>query len=100
MSSFAGRSQQMYFPSLVAPLKDEERYLIEFVNYYLIHGVDHFYFYDNGSTIPVREVLTEYRGHCTVMRAPGDAVQIRAYAASAPHQALTDRSGRFARPVK
>ncbi len=85
MSSSATGSRQKYYLSLVAPLKDEEHYLIEFVNYYLIHGVDHFYFYDNDSTIPVREVLTEYRDHCTIMRAPGDAVQIRAYAHFCKH---------------
>ena len=80
MDSFSGRPQHKYFLSLVAPLKDEESYLIEFVNYYLIHGVDHFYFYDNESKIPLVEVLSDYREHCTVMRAPGDAVQVRAYA--------------------
>ena len=79
MASLSGSSQKKHFLSLVAPLKDEESYLIEFVNYYLIHGVDHFYFYDNESRIPLREVLSDYREHCTVMRAPGDAVQMRAY---------------------
>ena len=80
MESLAARPPHKYFLSLVAPLKDEESYVVEFVNYYLIHGVDHFYFYDNESAIPLREVLSDYREHCTVMRAPGDAVQIRAYA--------------------
>jgi hypothetical protein len=85
MSSVAGSSPKKYFLSLLAPLKDEECYLIEFVNYYLIHGVDHFYFYDNESKIPLVEVLADYREHCTVMRAPGDAVQIRAYAHFCKH---------------
>ena len=75
----AGRPQQKYFLSLLAPLKDEDPYLIEFVNYYLIQGVEHFYFYDNDSRIPVVDVLAEYRDKCTVIRAPGDAVQGRAY---------------------
>jgi len=73
-------ARQKHFLSLLAPLKDEEAYLIEFVAYYLIQGVDHFYFYDNDSRIPVGEALGRYRDRCTVLRAPGDAVQSRAYA--------------------
>ena len=61
MDSPARGTQQKYFLSPVAPLKDEESYLIEFVNYYLIQGVDHFYFYDNDSRIPLVEVLRDYR---------------------------------------
>lgn len=76
----AGGPSHKYFLSLLAPLRDEESYLIEFVNYYLIQGVDHFYFYDNDSTIPVFDVLADYADSCTVLRAPGDAVQERAIA--------------------
>jgi hypothetical protein len=61
MDSPARGTQQKYFLSPVAPLKDEESYLIEFVNDYLIQGVDHFYFYDNESRIPLVEVLRDYR---------------------------------------
>lgn len=85
MDASTAGPQHKHFLSLVAPLKDEESYLIEFVAYYLLHGVDHFYFYDNDSAIPVREILYDYREHCTVMRAPGDAVQIRAYAHFCKH---------------
>lgn len=77
--------RQKHFLSLVAPLRDEESYLIEFVNYYLIHGVDHFYFYDNESTVPVVNVVRAYRDKCTVLQAPGDAVQSRAYAHFGKH---------------
>ncbi|HZP88162.1 MAG TPA: glycosyltransferase family 2 protein, partial [Burkholderiales bacterium] len=69
-----------HFLSLLAPVRDEERYLVEFVNYYLIHGVDHFYFYDNESTVPVADVLNAYRDKCTILYARGEAVQGRAYA--------------------
>ena len=78
--ALAGTSQHKYFLSLLAPLKDEEPYLIEFISYYLIHGVDHFYFYDNESRIRVVEAIGDYREVCTVLRAPGDAVQERALA--------------------
>jgi hypothetical protein len=37
MDSSARGAQQKHFQSLVAPLKDEESYLIEFVNYLLPH---------------------------------------------------------------
>jgi hypothetical protein len=74
-----GSQKQRYFLSLLTPVRDEESYLIEFINYYLIQGVDHFYFYDNDSKIPVADVILEYRDKCSVMRAPGDAVQARAY---------------------
>ena len=80
-----GTSPQKHFLSLVAPLKDEESYLLEFIDYYLIHGVDHFYFYDNESKIPVADVIGGYRGKCTVLQAPGDAVQSRAYAHFCKH---------------
>ena len=74
-----------HYLSLLTPVKDEESYLIEFVNYYLLHGVDHFYFYDNDSRIPVADVLRPYRDVCSVMRAPGEAVQARAYAHFCKH---------------
>jgi hypothetical protein len=80
MDASAGTAQPKYFLSLVAPLKDEDPYLVEFVNYYLVQGVDHFYFYDNESRVPVVDVLARYRDVCTVMRATGDAVQRRVYA--------------------
>ncbi len=79
IGSSTGGPTQKYFLSLLTPVRDEESYLIEFINYYLIHGVDHFYFYDNDSKIPVADVIREYRDVCSAMRAPGDAVQSRAY---------------------
>ena len=79
MSLSPDSSKPRHFLSLLIPVRDEDPYLIEFINYYLIHGVDHFYFYDNDSKVPVVDVVREYRDRCTVMRAPGDAVQSRAY---------------------
>ena len=74
-----------HFLSVLTPVRDEESYLVEFVNYYLLHGVDHFYFYDNDSNVPVADVLRPYRDKCSVMRAPGHAVQARAYAHFCKH---------------
>ena len=85
MAALPETARQKHFLSLLAPLKDEEDYLIEFVTYYAIQGVDHFYFYDNDSRIPVGDVLGPYRDRCTVLRAPGEAVQSRAYAHFCKH---------------
>lgn len=85
MAASPGTARQKHFLSLLAPLKDEEAYLLEFVAYYLIQGVDHFYFYDNDSRIPVGDALGRYRDRCTILNAPGDAVQSRAYAHFCSH---------------
>ena len=79
MSSPPGSPEPRHFLSVLTPVRDEDPYLVEFINYSLLPGVDHFYFYDNDSKIPVADVVREYRDKCTVMRAPGDAVQARAY---------------------
>ncbi len=46
--------------SVVAIIKNEARYLEEWLNYHLIAGVDHFYLYDNDSTDDTREILEPY----------------------------------------
>jgi len=76
---------EKYFLSVLTPVRDEEDYLIEFINYYLLQGVDHFYFYDNDSVVPVADILRDYRDVCSVMKAPGHAVQVRAYAHFCKH---------------
>ena len=43
-----------YFLSLTAIIKDED-YLEEFIIYYMILGVEHFFLYDNESTIPLKK---------------------------------------------
>ena len=60
-------------------VKDEHLYLEEFVCYYLAIGIDHFYIYDNGSTIPVTKTLKQYLKYCTVIDFPGIAKQFDAY---------------------
>lgn len=46
--------------SIVAIIKDEARYLEEWLNYHLVAGVDHFYLYDNESSDNTREMLEPY----------------------------------------
>jgi hypothetical protein len=69
-----------YYLSLCCIIKNE-RYLEEFINYYRIIGVEHFYIYDNESTFPISKRLNNffYNKICTVINYPGKCVQINAY---------------------
>jgi len=52
-----------FFPhdfSIVAMIKNEARYLEEWLNYHLVAGVDHFYIYDNDSADNTQEILQPY----------------------------------------
>lgn len=59
-----------YFLSVVCIVKDEADYLEEFVSYYAVLGVDHFFIYDNGSKTPVGSTLSRYLDLCTVIDYP------------------------------
>ena len=48
-----------YFLSLCCIIKDE-RYLEEFIIYYNLLGVEHFYIYDNESNYKISERLNHY----------------------------------------
>ena len=67
--------------SVVAIMRDEGRYLDEFICYHLLIGVSHFYFYDNESKDNTEEVLEPYirAGVVTLLDAPGDCMQLPAY---------------------
>lgn len=69
-----------YFLSLTAIIKDED-YLEEFIIYYMILGVEHFFLYDNESTIPLKKRLNNpiFKEKCTIINIPGKAMQIHAY---------------------
>lgn len=64
-------------------IKDEGRYLPEWLAWHVAQGVEHFYIYDNGSAVPVAEsVPAEYADMVTVVDFPpprGHA-QFEAYA--------------------
>lgn len=68
-----------YKISVLAIVRDEQLYLEEFVSYYLAVGIDHFYFYDNGSTVPVKQTLQGYSKWCTIIDLPGQGKQLDAY---------------------
>ena len=68
------------FISLVCIIKNED-YLEEFILYHYLIGVQHFYIYDNESTIPIFKRLNHYLYHqiCTVIPFPGKVKQLDAY---------------------
>jgi len=69
-----------YFLSLCCIIKNE-RYLEEFLIYYRILGVEHFYIYDNESSIPIKDRLKNnfYKNMITVIDFPGKCQQVKAY---------------------
>ena len=69
-----------YYLSLCCIIKDE-RYIEEFIVYYRILGVEHFYIYDNESARPLSERLSKpfYQNMCTIIPFPGKIQQMNAY---------------------
>jgi hypothetical protein len=49
-----------YFLSIVAIFKNEENILIEWLEHYLMEGVEHFYLIDNGSTDGYQKIIERY----------------------------------------
>lgn len=71
-----------YKLSICAIIKNENVYLEEWINYYLLIGVEHFYLYDNESKIPIKDTLKELKldSHTTVRKIKGQGQQMNAYA--------------------
>lgn len=74
-----------YNLAVAAIVKDEGRYLKEWLDYHLAAGVDHFFLYDNGSTDDTREVLKPYIDArlADYIFVPGELMQIPAYSDAA-----------------
>jgi hypothetical protein len=51
---------------LAAILKDEDRFVEEWVAYHRLLGVDHFYLYDNDPRQPLNAILAPHRDYVTV----------------------------------
>ena len=68
------------FLSLCCIIKDE-RYLEEFIIYYRILGVEHFYIYDNESSVPIEQRLHQpyFKKMCTIIPIQGHKQQLNAY---------------------
>ena len=69
-----------YYLSICTIIKNE-RNLEEFITYYIIQGVEHFYIYDNDSTIPIKNRLNKYifREKCTIINFSGHSMQMKSY---------------------
>lgn len=67
--------------SIVCIAKDEAPYIIEWIEYHKIIGVERFYFYDNGSSDNTKQLLEPYikNGSVIYKFAPGDMMQLRCY---------------------
>ena len=67
--------------SIAAILKNETRYIEEWIAYHRIVGVDHFYLYDNESTDDFFNTIKSYidDGVVTYTSYPGNEVQLAAY---------------------
>lgn len=51
----------MHFLSICAVVLDERSYIEEWLSWHLIHGISHFYLYDNGSTDGTKEIYERYK---------------------------------------
>lgn len=67
--------------ALVLIIKNEARYVKEWLEFHNMLGVEHFYIYDNESEDDLKEVLRPYieKGLVTYTLWPGDVVQVPAY---------------------
>jgi len=71
----------LYDLAVVAILKNEGRYLKEWLDYHLLAGVEHFYLYNNDSIDNYNEVIAPYvdAGLVTSKYFPGNIMQFVAY---------------------
>ena len=61
----------MYYISICAIIKDEDLYLNEWIEWHVNNGVEHFYLYDNCSSIPQQNFISsENMRYCTVIPFP------------------------------
>jgi hypothetical protein len=67
--------------SIVAICKDEGLYILEWIEYHLIVGIEHFFIYDNESIDNLKTILQPYidRGIVTYTFFPGKLKQQSAY---------------------
>lgn len=70
-----------YKLSVVAIMKHEQPYVLEWVAYHHVIGVDHFYIYDNEENSGMDKILAKYieQGIVTLIPAPGDVMMFKCY---------------------
>lgn len=74
-------STSKHYLSLVVIVKNEAPYLLEWIEYHKLIGVEHFYIYDNESTDNIYNLLEPYidRKEVSYIHCPGKAMQMPAY---------------------
>ncbi|MCF0069479.1 glycosyltransferase family 92 protein [Dyadobacter sp. CY261] len=70
-----------YYLSVCCIIKDENEYLEEWLEYHRKIGVAHFFIYDNGSKVPVKQFIKtlNYSEVTTVTDMPGQNKHVKAY---------------------
>lgn len=78
---FCSPKKFKYNLAVVACCKDEGMYIQEWVEYYLLQGVDHFYIYNNNGTDNTEEILRPYidKGIVSWFVWPGKEQQVDIY---------------------
>lgn len=74
-------SNPHFFLSVAAILKDESAYIVEWIEYHLLIGVEHFYLFNNDSTDGLHEVIKKYvdDGVVTIIDVHGQGIQLPVY---------------------
>ena len=77
----SGNKTFKYNVSICAGCKDEGEYFLEWIEYYLLLGVDHFYLYNNNGTDNTKELLHRYidQNIVTWIEWPGITQQLDIY---------------------
>jgi len=70
--NFKNNNNCKYYSSMCLLIKNENDYLLEWLDHYESIGCDHYYIYDNGSTVPVKDYLVSvrdgyYLDKCTIV---------------------------------
>lgn len=76
--------QKKYYLAACCILKDEDPFIMEWLTYHSLIGVEYFYIYDNESANPLIDnpIIQKFagQGKLQVLRTPGKTMQIPAYA--------------------
>lgn len=67
---------KFYFISIVVMFRYEDDYLQEWLHYYIMHGVEHFFMYSNENTSKTLEILQPYidKGYVTLIKWNNDVI--------------------------
>lgn len=75
--------QKKYYLSACCILKDEDPFIMEWLTYHSLIGVEHFFIYDNESASPLGDnpLIAKFaaQGKVTLLDAPGKTMQLPAY---------------------